>query len=180
MGAGPLTPSELVVLVDADGRDCGTAPKLDAHRAPGLAHRAFSVVLYTGDGRMVLQRRAAVKYHFAGRWSNACCGHPRPGEAVAAAAARRLGEELGLSCPLEEVGSFSYQAADEASGLVEREVDHVLVGVTDAVADPDPAEVSDVRAIARAWLRDALRRDPQSFTPWLAQVLDVVERRPPG
>ena len=51
----------------------------------------------TSAGRLLLQQRALGKYHSPGVWSNTCCGHPYPGEAPFAAAARRTFEELGVS-----------------------------------------------------------------------------------
>lgn len=87
----------MLELVDENGTTIGTAEKLAAHQAPGQLHRAFSVFLFDEQGRLLLQRRALGKYHSPGVWSNTCCGHPYPGEAPFAAAARRTYEELGLS-----------------------------------------------------------------------------------
>src|SRR5262245_41323854 len=89
----------LVVLVDCNDKKIGTIDKLDAHRR-GLLHRAFSVIVTDNKGRLLLQKRAAAKYHSGGLWTNSCCGHPRPGEAVRAAARRRLREEMGINIPL--------------------------------------------------------------------------------
>lgn len=49
--------------------------KMEAH-VQGLKHYAFSVLLVNASRGMLLQRRAASKYHSGGLWSNACCGHP--------------------------------------------------------------------------------------------------------
>lgn len=174
-----VPPPEMVVLVDEEGRDVGTAAKLAAHRSPGQLHRAFSVFVFTSAGQLLLQRRAAGKYHFAGRWSNTCCGHPRPGETVVAAAGRRLHEELGITCELEEVGTIRYQAGDDTSGLVEDELDHLLVGVSDLRAAPDPEEVDGVRAVTLGELAAGLRDDPGAYTPWLAAAVRLVARRRP-
>jgi isopentenyl-diphosphate delta-isomerase len=166
-----------VVLLDADAGVIGAMDKLAAHRG-GRRHLAFSVVLRADDGAILLQRRARAKYHFAGRWSNACCSHPRPGESVAAAATRRVREELGVvPGPLTVRGAFWYRADDPASGLVEHEYDVVLSGRAAAltVYAPDPAEVDDLRFEHPAELRAALDRQPRQFTPWLARVLDVVD-----
>jgi isopentenyl-diphosphate delta-isomerase len=176
---------EEVVLVDRAGRARGTMAKLDAHRAPGALHRAFSAFLFRPDGHLLLQRRAADKYHFRGRWSNTCCSHPRPGESPTHAGRRRLREELGLSAPLVEAGAFTYVAADPLSALVEREYDHVLVGWLDwaaAAAEPapDPAEVDDCRWVGVADLRAALVRRPHLFTPWLPQALPLAVARCAG
>src|SRR5687767_11187246 len=95
----PNLPGDLV-LVDEHDRPLGTAEKLAAHQRGGTLHRAFSVFLFNDAGRMLLQQRAAGKYHFGGLWTNACCSHPRPGEAVEDAARRRVREELGVDVPL--------------------------------------------------------------------------------
>ncbi|HET6762144.1 MAG TPA: NUDIX domain-containing protein, partial [Longimicrobiaceae bacterium] len=83
---------EQVILVDPDDREIGAAEKLAAHVDGGALHRAFSVMVFDARGRMLLQRRAAGKYHSPGLWTNTCCGHPRPGEAIDRAAGRRLME----------------------------------------------------------------------------------------
>ena len=165
---------EEVVLVDEHGGDVGRADKLAAHREPGQLHRAVSVFVFTSAGELVLQRRAAVKYHFARRWSNTCCGHPRPGEPVVAAGRRRLADELGMECELVEVGTLRYAALDEASGLVETELDHLLVGVSDAAPRPHPDEADAVRRVAVVDLVAEIGADPAAFTPWLAEALAVV------
>lgn len=138
-----MTERRTVVLVDEQGNVQGSAPKLEAHRPPGRLHLAFSVFLFRPDGRVLLQRRAEDKYHFPGVWANACCSHPGPGEDLVRSAQDRLVEELGLRCRLDRVGAFVYRAECPTSGLVEHELDHVLVGVTEATPSPDPAEVAD-------------------------------------
>src|SRR5689334_7965348 len=116
-----LDAAERVVLVDERDREVGTMPKLAAH-AEGALHRAFSVFVLNAAGELLLQRRAAAKYHCGGLWTNSCCGHPRPGEPVADAARRRLREEMGFDCELASVGSFVYRA-EVGGGLVEHEYD---------------------------------------------------------
>lgn len=166
--------TEQVVLVDEADEPVGVAEKLAAHRSPGQLHRALSVFLVDERGRLLLQRRAETKHSFAGLWSNSCCTHPRPDEPVDGAARRRVGEELGLSCEVQEVGVFTYRAADPASGLVEHEIDHVLLGPLTGAAHPDPSEVAEVAAIEVAELSARLRAEPERYTPWLAPALAVV------
>ena len=113
--------AEQVVLVDEGDRAIGAAEKLSAHRDGGRLHRAFSVFLFDAQGRVLLQRRAVAKYHFPLLWTNACCGHPRPGEGVVEAARRRVREELGVAVTLRPAFAFVYAAEDPATGLVERE-----------------------------------------------------------
>ena len=168
-----------IVLVDLDGTVTGTAGKLAAHQPPGRLHLAFSVFVYDERGRTLIQRRAPGKYHFPGVWANACCSHPRPGEGVVDGAIRRLGEELGISCPLEDVGSFVYRATCPTSGLVEHELDHVLVGVVDSGPSlrPDPSEVADWRFVEPELLRHAGEgAPPEPLAPWVLPGLLLAER----
>ena len=166
---------EEVVLVDHNDMPIGSSEKVAAHRAPGLLHRAFSVVLFDRAGRLLVQQRARSKYHFGGRWSNSCCGHPRPGEELIDAAVRRVGEELGLSVTLRPTGRFEYRASDPSSGLVEHEIDHVMRGeVLDAGPLPDPCELDDWLWIDRPALDRWRSRVPQDFTPWFDRVAAVA------
>jgi isopentenyl-diphosphate delta-isomerase len=168
---------DLVELVDRTGTACGASTVDEAHQPPGQLHRAFSVLLMDGDGRLLLQRRAAVKTRFPLRWANACCGHPAPGVPVAEAAVRRLDDELGVvGVDLSEVGVYVYQASDPATGRVEHEYDHVLLGRVDAdlALLPDPAEVAEVRWAFPREIDDDLAEQPDSYAPWLAGVLALV------
>lgn len=165
----------LVELVDDEGRAVGSCSVAEAHTLPGRHHRAFSV-LVTGPDGVLLQQRAQVKTRFPLRWSNTCCGHPAPGEPRDASAGRRLAEEMGLTgIALREVGEFDYRAEDAATGRVEDEHDHVLIGHTTAVRpQPDPAEVAEWRWVPLAELRAALADDPEAYTPWLAGVVRLA------
>ncbi|GAA3344187.1 isopentenyl-diphosphate Delta-isomerase [Amorphoplanes nipponensis] len=171
--------THLVELVDPEGAPAGSATVSDAHRAPGQLHRAFSVFLRDPSGRVLLQQRAAVKTRFPLRWANTCCGHPRPGETPATAAARRLVEEVGVEdVALIEVGVYSYYAEDPTTGLVEYEYDHVLLG--DVPADTrllvDPDEVAEVRWTSVDELSAGLREDLRSYAPWLPGVTERLIR----
>ena len=160
--------------MDAEDREVGTMGKLAAHENGGARHRAFSVFVADGSGRWLLQRRAGGKYHFPGLWTNACCSHPRPGEETAAAAHRRLREELGFDCPLEERFRFEYRAASEAEGLTEHELDHVFTGVYGGEVRPDPAEVGEVRWADPGELEREVRERPETFTPWFRIAMERV------
>jgi isopentenyl-diphosphate Delta-isomerase len=176
-----MTPAGLmdeIVCVDPEDRVVGVTSKLAAHTFPGRLHRAFSVMLVDDAGRLLLQRRALTKYHFAGLWANSCCGHPRPGEDPAAAAARRTFEELGVRpSSLVPCGSFRYEAHDPASGLAERELDHVFLGTYTTPPAPDAAEVAEVRLVTASDLATELQESPPRFAPWLREVLELTTSR---
>jgi len=174
--SNPEDGGSLVELVDPAGFAIGTLAKLEAHLAPGRLHRAVSVFLLDQSGRLLVQRRAAGKYHSAGLWSNTCCGHPRPGEWPNQAASRRLAAELGLVVAPDDLvpaGRVTYEVADPASGLVEREYDHLFVGRTTEQPQPNPAEVAEVTALSLADLA-AATTDWSGSTPWFSIVLQAA------
>jgi isopentenyl-diphosphate delta-isomerase len=164
-----MTAAEHVTLVDRDDRPLGAMEKLQAH-AEGRLHRAFSVFVFDQAGRLLLQRRSAAKYHSPGLWSNTCCGHPRPGEPVEAAASRRLFEEMGFRVPLRPLFRFVYRA-EIGPTMVEHEVDHVLVGSFQHDPIPEPAEVQEWRWTRFDLLRQEVLREPERFTAWLRLLL---------
>ncbi|MDT0344934.1 isopentenyl-diphosphate Delta-isomerase [Streptomyces litchfieldiae] len=169
--------AQLVELVGTDGAATGSCTVAEAHTAPGRLHRAFSVMLLDDLGRVLVQQRAAEKTRFALRWANACCGHPVPGGTVSDAAAQRLIEEIGVrEVTLREAGVYLYRAEDPATGRVEHEYDHVVVGrmPVDPPLRLDPAEVADVRWLAPDQLRADLGDHPDRYAPWLSGVLAVA------
>jgi len=95
---------------------------------------------------------------------------------VVAAGVRRLVEEMGLRVPLGDVGTFLYRAEDPASGLVEHELDHVLVGGHDGDPTPDPAEVDGWRWVSIDALAADVTARPERYTPWLSPALSLVTR----
>ena len=161
---------ELVVLVDEDDRVMGTEGKMAAHIA-GKLHRAVSVFVFNTDGQLLLQRRAASKYHSAGLWSNTCCGHPRPGEEPERAAHRRLQDEMGFDCPLRSGFGFIYKRRLDGD-LVEHEYDRVFVGHHDAAPSPAPDEVADWRWAGVDEVLTGLETTPQRYTAWFGLALE--------
>src|SRR5215210_7448667 len=163
----------MLELVDYYCTTIGTAEKLSAHVPPGQLHRAFSVFLFDERGRLLLQQRAHGKYHSPGVWSNTCCGHPYPGEAPFAAAARRTYEELGVSPSLlAEAGTVRYNHPDPDSGLVEQEYNHLFVGMVQSSPRPDPEEVGETAFVAPAELAERHAKD--TFSSWFMTVLDAA------
>jgi isopentenyl-diphosphate delta-isomerase len=168
------TDEDAVILVDAKDNILGTAPKLDAHRR-GLKHRAVSALVRNADGLMLLQRRAAGKYHSARLWSNACCSHPRPDESVATAVRRRLIEEMGVDCPLTPLFNTSYRAA-VSDDLIEDEVVHVFGGMHDGAVAPDAAEVSEWKWMSLSDLTADQQAHPDRYTVWFLHYMRQYRR----
>ena len=162
---------EQVVLVDDRDVQIGTYPKQQAH-IDGLLHRALSVFIFNSTREVLLHQRAHTKYHSGGLWTNACCSHPRVGEAPLDAANRRLKEEMGISCPLTPAFTFIYKA--QVGALIEHEFDHVFIGTYDGPVSPDPEEVAAYKWIGAIELQQQMQKSPDLFTPWFHIALPLV------
>lgn len=192
---------EEVVLVDSDDRVLGTVEKMKAHEL-GLLHRAFSIFVYRkhkGEIEFLLQQRQLNKYHCGGLWSNTCCSHPRLNEEITAAGQRRLYEELKLNLGLRNVGRFEYRAEFE-NGLIEHELDYVLLGEYDdqssigfqsgSQSGLQPSldselytelhlfnrnEIAAITWMSMKELLYHLDHFPRRYTPWLKPALMIVQ-----
>ena len=165
---------QLLVLVDDHDNPIGVAEKLEAHRS-GHLHRAFSIFIFDSDGNLLLQKRAQTKYHSGNLWSNTCCGHPRPNESTKDAAERRLVEEMGFICELEEIFSFIYRVKVDET-LFEHEFDHVFIGRFGGSPTPNPEEVSDWKWVAIGELEKDIACEPEKYSYWLKISLEKVLR----
>lgn len=156
--------NEYVVLVDEQDRETGTMEKMQAH-LEGRLHRAISVFIFNSKKELLLQKRAAGKYHSPGLWTNTCCSHPRPGESVKQAARRRLMEEMGMETDLHRSFTFVYRAEFD-NGLTEHEFDHVFTGKSDVAPQPADEEVQAWRYVNIDMLETEMKADPAQFTEW--------------
>lgn len=160
---------EYVILVDEHDNELGTYEKLDAHKL-GLLHRAFSVLLFNDKGELLLQKRSSGKYHSAGLWTNTCCSHPRPGESIKEAARRRLREEMGIHASPSPVYSFIYKTELE-NGLIEHELDHVLIGMYNGTPDINRHEVDAWKFESLDTLKSDIQSNPEHYTFWFKEII---------
>lgn len=161
-----------VLLVNEEDEPLGFMQKMAAH-TNNCMHRAFSVFLHDGNGKMLIQKRAACKYHSPSLWTNACCSHPLTSHVVAEAEVR-LNEELGISgIPLKELFSFQYEA-DVGNGLIENEYDHVLTGICTEQPELDPSEAEDQKFIDFDELLADVDRNPECYTVWFRLIVERV------
>ncbi len=162
-----------VILVDEQDRQVGVMEKMEVHQK-ALLHRAFSVFIFNDKGEMLLQKRAANKYHSGGLWTNACCSHPQPGQSTAEAAAMRLHEEMGFTATLQKIFDFIYTASFD-NGLTEYEFDHVFTGTYNGEINPDKEEVSEYCYQPVAEIKALLQTQPQLYTVWFRIAFPKLE-----
>ena len=161
---------EQVILVNDRDEAIGLMPKMEAHEK-ALLHRAFSVFVLNKNNEIMLQQRAAEKYHSPLLWTNTTCSHQRDGESNIAAGTRRLQEEMGFTTELKELFSFIYKAPFD-NGLTEHEFDHVMIGYYNDAPQINPEEAESWKWMAIEDVKDDMRANPDSYTVWFRIIFD--------
>ncbi len=161
---------EKVVLVDEDDNQIGLMPKMEAH-LKGKLHRAFSIIIFNSDRKILLQKRASTKYHTPNLWSNTCCSHQREDEDNIDAGKRRLNEEMGFVTNLYNFSSFIYRV-EFSNGLIEHENDHIMLGIFDGTPKPNPNEVDEWKWIDIDILVEDMQINPNHYTAWFMIIMN--------
>jgi len=161
---------EQVILVNDRDEAIGLMPKMEAHEK-ALLHRAFSVFVLNENNEIMLQQRAAEKYHSPLLWTNTTCSHQRDGESNIAAGTRRLQEEMGFTTELKELFSFIYKAPFD-NGLTEHEFDHVMIGYYNDAPNINPDEAESWKWMAIEDVKDDMQANPDSYTVWFRIIFD--------
>ena len=176
--------TEECILVDESDAVTGSASKVTCHHGEGVLHRAFSILIFDSEGRLLLQQRSPEKITFPGVWANTCCSHPlycdseletRDALGVKRAAQRKLGHELGIpetDAPLEDMVFMTrmlYRARASAE-WVEHEMDHIICLRADVEPVPNPNEIAKTRWVTQAELRELLASE--HIGPWFRLIAE--------
>ena len=161
---------ERVILVNVKDEQIGLMPKMEAHEK-ALLHRAFSVFVFNKKNELMLQQRAAHKYHSPLLWANTCCSHQRDGESNIEAGKRRLHEEMGFVTELENTVSFIYKAPFD-NGLTEHEFDHVMIGNYEDAPIINPDEVAAWKWMPLEDVKNDILERPEIYTEWFKIIFD--------
>lgn len=161
---------EKVILVNEQDEQIGLMPKMEAHEK-ALLHRAFSVFILNKNNEIMLQQRAAKKYHSPLLWTNTTCSHQREGESNIQAGTRRLKEEMGFTTELKELFSFIYKAPFD-NGLTEHELDHVMIGYYDDVPNINTAEAESWKWMSIDAVKQDMQTNPEIYTVWFRIIFD--------
>lgn len=164
-------PDELFDLVDLDDRVIGTVRRGDAHGNPALVHRSVQALVFSSDGRLLLQRRSQRKDLFPGYYSASASGHVAAGEDYAAAAERELGEELGISAPLSLLDKVIVRTEPET------EITEIFATHSDGPYTFHPTETDGGVLLSLAEVRRGRSDGSLAMTPALLAALDALERQ---
>lgn len=166
---------EFLILVDENDNPIGFEEKVKCHLPKGKLHRAFTVLLFDKDRKLLLTRRSQSKMLWPGDWDGTVASHPRKSETYVSSAERRLPEEIGASCKLDYLFKFEYHVPYKDVGS-ENEVCGTLIGhvsesfQTKLVED----EISEVKWLSSDELYSDMEKNPQIYCPWMVVALYLL------
>ncbi len=163
---------EYLILVDNEDNQIGTEEKVKCHLPNGKLHRAFTILLFDKEGRLLLTQRSMSKMLWPGDWDGTVASHPRQSETYVSSAERRLPEELGLACKLDYLFKFEYHVSYKDIGS-ENEVCGTLIGTVDEPRDIKLVkdEISTIRWATLDQLLSEIEKSPEIFCPWMIVAL---------
>jgi len=178
LGSGTLSGSvtdadeEILAVVNRADKPVDEAPRSQVHEE-ALMHRAVHVLVFDGEGNLLLQKRSEAKRTYPGCWTSSASGHVPAGQSPREAAAREAHEELGVDPgPLEHVG----RTYVEDLNVGEREITHVFAARYHGEFDPDQDEVSEVRWFDVSHLVSELGSSPDRFAASMREVFELARR----
>lgn len=176
---------ENCIVVDDDDNIIGKDSKVNCHLKKGKLHRAFSVLLFNSEDKLLIQQRADEKITFPSIWANSCCSHPlyQDGEengieGAKKAAIRKLDQELGINAgeinasDLYFITKMLYKArADEK--WVEHEVDYIFAVRKDVQINPNLNEIQNTKYVNIKELNDIFEESNSGdirIGPWFRLI----------
>jgi isopentenyl-diphosphate delta-isomerase len=160
-----------VILVDEKDAEIGVSEKLKAHQL-GLLHRAFSIFIFNSNNELLIQQRAQGKYHSGGLWTNTCCSHPIPKMDLVKYAKQRLFEEMGMKVDDLQIKNHFIYRAEFPNGLIEHELDYILIGHSNEEPILNPEEAQNFEWISLDDLTAKIKMNPDQFTFWLKEIIN--------
>tara|TARA_Y100001970_G_scaffold69737_1_gene88868 strand:+ start:5097 stop:5777 length:681 start_codon:yes stop_codon:yes gene_type:complete len=175
------------IIVDNNDKIIGKDSKVKCHLYEGILHRAFSVLLFNLDNKLLIQQRADEKITFPSIWANSCCSHPlyengeeNGIEGAKKAAIRKLTQELGIesgkikSDDLNFITKMHYKArADEK--WIEHEVDYIFVAKVSVQINPNSNEIQKIAYVNNKELDELFQKSNNrdvKIGPWFRLIRD--------
>jgi isopentenyl-diphosphate delta-isomerase len=166
---------EYVILVDKNDNSVGKEEKVKCHLPNGKLHRAFTVLLFDKNGRLLLTKRSNTKMLWPDDWDGTVASHPRESESYVSSAERRLPEEIGISSKLDYLFKFEYHVPYKDIGS-ENEICGTLIGVLDSSTTVKLVkdEISETTWITPTELTNNLKKMPEKYCPWMLIALYLL------
>jgi len=163
---------EYVILVDQDDNPIGKEDKVKCHLPNGKLHRAFTALIFNGDGKLLLTKRSEGKMLWPNDWDGTVASHPRESETYVSSAERRMPEEIGVACKMNYVNKFEYHVPYKDIGS-ENEICGTMIGIVDSFDESSliKDEISQIKWINPDELKNELEQNNDAYCPWMAIAL---------
>ena len=166
---------EYVILVDENDNPIGKEEKVKCHLPNGKLHRAFTVLLFNEEGKLLLTKRSQSKMLWPNDWDGTVASHPRESETYVSSAERRLPEEIGVICSLEYLFKFEYHVLYKDIGS-ENEICGTLIGIlrNSSTINLVKDEIVETKWVTVDELISELEEKPRIFCPWMLIALYLI------
>lgn len=154
---------ELLIVVDEQDNVLDYLPRSEVHTKK-LLHRTISVVVFTTDGKLVIQIRGLNKDTYPGMYSNAAGGHVVKGQSYKEAARQEASEEIGLTKPL------TFVAKRILEDPVHRTMTTIFKATNNGPFKRNPDEVEDIIKVPVSEVKNLIDK----FYPATRQVMKVM------
>ena len=168
---------EYVILVDENDNPIGKEDKVKCHLPNGILHRAFTALIFNGEGKLLLTKRSDKKMLWPSYWDGTIASHPRESETYVSSAERRMPEEIGIDCKMNYMNKFEYHVPYKDIGS-ENEICGTLIRIVD---DFDETclikdEISEIKWIDPDELKNELQQNMDVYCPWMVIALYFLDR----
>jgi isopentenyl-diphosphate delta-isomerase type 1 len=156
--------SELFTVVDDNDKVLKAEERSIVHSSEAR-HRAVNILVFNSKGEMLIQKRSAIKDKYPNTYDISAAGHVNFGEEYETAARREMKEELGIEdAKIEQISYFrtNFHNDNEIAKLYKCIYDGKLKA---------NEEVSGLRFFKLQELKEMLKKKPESFAPWGAEIL---------
>jgi len=166
---------EYVILVDKNDNPIGKEEKVKCHLPNGKLHRAFTVLLFNEEGKLLLTKRSQSKMLWPNDWDGTVASHPRESETYVSSAERRLPEEIGVICNLNYLFKFEYHVPYKDIGS-ENEICGTLIGILrdSSTINLVKDEIVETKWVTVDELISDLQEKPRIFCPWMLIALYLI------
>jgi len=163
---------EYVILVDENDNPIGKEEKVKCHLPNGKLHRAFTALIFSNEGKLLLTKRSEGKMLWPNDWDGTVASHPRESETYESSAERRMPEEIGIMCKMNYVNKFEYHVPYKDIGS-ENEICGTLIGTIDSFDESSMIkdEISEIKWISPDELKNELEHNRDVYCPWTVIAL---------
>ena len=160
-------PDESFDIIDENDIVIGQELRSIVHQR-GLWHRGVHVLLFTREGKLLVQQRSKDRQHAPGALDCSVSEHVKAGEDYPAAAVRGMQEEMGVEgLDIQPLIKFKMNY-----GPNDNEISVVYRGAVDpADVKFDPVEVERIDYYELVALQNLMKSEEVKFSYWFEQIL---------